>query len=67
MFRYKRYQKVGVPLVAQWVKSVEDVGSMPGPTQWVKDQALPQAVAEVTDVAQILCPCGCRPASTALI
>lgn len=31
----------------------EDVGSSLGLTQWVKIQALPQAAAEVTDVAQI--------------
>ena len=36
---------MGVPIVAQQVKNListhEDVGSIPGPDQWVKDQVLP--------------------------
>ena len=33
----------------------EDEGSTPGPPQWVKDLALSQAEAQVTNVAQIWC------------
>ena len=32
---------------------------IPGLSQWVKDPALPRAVVLVTDVAWILCCCGC--------
>ena len=52
----------GVPVVAQWVKNpAGDAGSIPGPSQWVKDLSLLQASAKITDVAQIqhCCGCGC--------
>ena len=38
-------EKEGVPVVSQWVKNLtylhEDVGSIPGLGQWVKDLVLP--------------------------
>ena len=38
----------GVPVVAQWIKNPtgihEDVDSIPGLVQWVKDLGLPQAM-----------------------
>ena len=41
----------------KWVKSPtsihEDVSSIPGLTQWVKDQALSQGAAWVTNAARI--------------
>ena len=37
----------------------EDVGLIPGPTQWVKDSALPQAAVLVTEAVWIQRGCGC--------
>ena len=53
---------LGVPTVAQQVKNptsiCEDLRSIPGLTQWVKDPALLWAAVQVTDVVQIPCCCG---------
>ena len=54
---------MGVINVAQRVKNLTSIykhaSSIPGLAQWVKDLALPQAVAKVIDEAHIWCCCGC--------
>ena len=53
----------GVATVAQWAKNPTECPYCPyassthGPLQCIKDPALPQAVAQVTDAAQIWCGC----------
>lgn len=43
--------------MAQWVTNQtsihENVGSIPGPVEWVKDSVLLRAVAYFADIAQI--------------
>ena len=43
-YKFKKH-RIGVLIVAEWVKNPtsnhEDVGSIPGLAQWVKDSVLP--------------------------
>ena len=45
MWNPKEKTKIGVPIMPQWLTNPtgihEDVGSIPGLAQWVKDLALP--------------------------
>ena len=51
---------IGAPVVAQQVTNstsiYEDVGLIPGPTQWVKDLVLPQAVVQASSCSSNLTP-----------
>ena len=63
----------GVPVVAQWLTNLTRnhgvAGLIPGLAQWFGDLALPRAVVQVADVAQIPCLLWlwCRPMAIAPI
>ena len=42
-----------------WHSLHEDVSTIPGLAQWLKDLALPKSAAQIPNVAKICCCCGC--------
>ena len=58
----KDYNYLSIPIVAQQVRTPirihEDVGSIPGLIQWMKDLVWPRALVQVADAAWIWCCCG---------
>ena len=58
----RKEKKLSVPIVAQRVTNPtcihKDARLIPGLAQWVKDQALPKATAQVADAAQMWHGCG---------